>query len=970
MEKPLGLRVTAVLCAGFSALLAGAVQGGDINYVYDDLGRLKAVIDPATNTAVYHYDAVGNLTAVARQSSAALAVINFTPTAGPTGAGVTIYGTGFHTTPGNNTIKFNGVTAAALTASPTVLTTIVPPGATTGPLTVTVGTTTATSTSPFTVGTGTAPTITSFTPTMGPSGTAVIITGTNYQPIAGDNRVAIGSTYATVSSASSTALTAVVPIGAQSGRVGVATSAGSAYSTQDFFVTPPGVAATDVAYTGKITVGGPQVVASIPTANKVGLLTFDGLAGQRLSVGMTGVTIAQSTLSIYSSTGALLAQSASISTGGAAQDLPPLPISGVYTMVLDPSSTYTGNMTLTLSAELTGTITPGGAAVGLSITRAGQNARYTFNGTAGQTISVGMTGVTIASGGVAIVKPDGTYLVPATAFSEGAINSQVLTTSGTYALWVDPNGVSTGNVTLTLYATPDVSGTIAVDGAPVTATLTVPGQRARYTFAGTAGQIVNLGVGAVTPGSYSVSIVGPSGTTLATQTIGTTGGSVDPPALPTTGTYTVLVDPAQAAIGNMTLTLSSLLTGTITVDGAPVTFTTARLGQNGTYTFTGTSGQFISVGVTGATIPSSLISVLKPDGTLLSLQSVGTAGGSLYPPVLPVSGTYTLRVDPGAAGTGSITVRLFGLAPSSITIDGASATLATAAVGQTTGLTFTGAVGQKLGLGFTNVTLSSCTITLLKPDGTPLSNAGIGSAGGSLYPPMLPVSGTYTIKVDPTGTATGNMTITLSSMATAPIVLDGAAVTMTTTAPGQSKGYTFAGTAGQIVTVGMTGVTLASSNLSLLKPDGTVLSGTVVGTSGGTWDPTPLPVAGTYTIKVDPSAAYTGSMTLTLSSEATGVLTLNAAAAPVTISRVGQNARYTFSAAAGQQVTVRVTGNTLGSIVVYLLNSSGGAITGVGNSVAAFNLTTTTLSTAGTYSITVNPSGQTTGTVNLQVTSP
>ncbi|MCS6305126.1 MAG: RHS repeat protein [Nitrospira sp.] len=32
----------------------------DISYVYDDAGRLRAVIDPATNTAVSAYDAVGN----------------------------------------------------------------------------------------------------------------------------------------------------------------------------------------------------------------------------------------------------------------------------------------------------------------------------------------------------------------------------------------------------------------------------------------------------------------------------------------------------------------------------------------------------------------------------------------------------------------------------------------------------------------------------------------------------------------------------------------------------------------------------------------------------------------------------------------------------------------------------------------------------------------------------------------------
>ena len=39
----------------------------DISYVYDDAGRLRAVIDPASDTAIYAYDSVGNLTGITRQ---------------------------------------------------------------------------------------------------------------------------------------------------------------------------------------------------------------------------------------------------------------------------------------------------------------------------------------------------------------------------------------------------------------------------------------------------------------------------------------------------------------------------------------------------------------------------------------------------------------------------------------------------------------------------------------------------------------------------------------------------------------------------------------------------------------------------------------------------------------------------------------------------------------------------------------
>ena len=91
----------------------------DISYVYDDAGRLRAVIDPASDTAVYAYDAVGNLTGITRQPSSTLAVLQFTPSSSPVGTTVTIYGTGFSATPASNTVKFNGTTATVLTDSMT-----------------------------------------------------------------------------------------------------------------------------------------------------------------------------------------------------------------------------------------------------------------------------------------------------------------------------------------------------------------------------------------------------------------------------------------------------------------------------------------------------------------------------------------------------------------------------------------------------------------------------------------------------------------------------------------------------------------------------------------------------------------------------------------------------------------------------------------------------------------------------------
>lgn len=861
------------LIVAWAVLLILPGLAADISYVYDDAGRLRAVIDPASDTAIYAYDRVGNLTGITRQPSTTLAVLQFTPSAGPGGTPVTLYGMGFSATPASNTVKFNGTTATVLTASTTVLTANVPSGATTGPIAVTVGANTATSAASFTVGSG-APTLSGLTPAVANYGATVTLTGTNYDTTPINNRVAFTAAMGAVATATNTTITVPVPSTAQTGPLSVSTISGTATSPQELYVAPPGVVATDVQYTGRITVDGSTVVASITTANKTGLLVFNGTAGQRVSVGLSAVTIPQFTGAVYRPDGVVMTVPAPLfGTGGGSLDLGLLPLTGTYTIVFDPVSTYTGNITVTASTELTGTITPGGAAVPITISRVGQNARYTFSGTAGQTISLGVTSVTISSLAISIVKPDGTNLVAPTSFSTsgGAIDSQILPATGTYAIVVDPAQAFIGNVTIRLYNTPDITGTITLDGATVTPSLTVPGQRARYTFSGTAGQWVNLGLTAVTISSSAVSLLKPDGTTLVSTTISTSGGSLDPTTtLPTTGTYTIVVDPTGLATGAMTLTLTSPVTGTITLDGASVPISLTKAGRTARYTFSGTSGQWLSLGLTAVTISSSTVTMLKPDGTTLA--------------------------------------------------------------GPTT----------------------------------------VGTTGGGLEPPStLPTTGTYTIVVDPSGTNTGNITLTLMSNLTGTLNLNGTATTTTITPIGRNARYTFSGTTGQWVSLGLTGVTITSSTVTLWKPDGTQFASTSISTAGGSLDaPTALPTTGTYTVTVNPILQYTGNITLTLSTEVSGTVTINAAATPITISRAGQNARYTFAGTASQQATIKITGNTLGSVSVNLYTPSGAVQTGMGSSAASFNLPTVTLATTGTYTVTINPQTIATGSLNLQVTSP
>jgi YD repeat-containing protein len=116
--------------------LAGPVGAATLVYIYDELGRLVAEIDPAAETTLYEYDAAGNILAVSRGASSAFRLIGFSPAHGKPGDTVTIYGSGFVADLGQNQVTFNGAPAMVTSASANTLVVTVPAGATTGPITL------------------------------------------------------------------------------------------------------------------------------------------------------------------------------------------------------------------------------------------------------------------------------------------------------------------------------------------------------------------------------------------------------------------------------------------------------------------------------------------------------------------------------------------------------------------------------------------------------------------------------------------------------------------------------------------------------------------------------------------------------------------------------------------------------------------------------------------------------------------
>ena len=158
------------------------------------------------------------------------AITSFSPASAYAGATVTITGSGFA---GATKVTFNGLDAPSFSVTgATQITAVVPAGSASGPIAVTTPGGTATSSAAFTsLGVPPAPVVTAFSPAAACVGTTVTVEGSGLDTA---TSVTFGGISATFTVQSATRLSAVVPAGAASGTLRVATAGGSAEAPTPF----------------------------------------------------------------------------------------------------------------------------------------------------------------------------------------------------------------------------------------------------------------------------------------------------------------------------------------------------------------------------------------------------------------------------------------------------------------------------------------------------------------------------------------------------------------------------------------------------------------------------------------------------------------------------------------------------------------------------------------------------------------
>ncbi|MGH9240431.1 MAG: hypothetical protein ACRD3G_20485 [Vicinamibacterales bacterium] len=436
-----------------------------------------------------------------------------------------------------------------------------------------------------------------------------------------------------------------------------------------------------------------------------------------------------------------------------------------------------------------GIIVPGGPPV-IVTAASNQDPCFTFRGTAGRSVSAIITAASpttfSASWYANLRKPDGTLLgttgSTCCGYSRIFLDGREIPADGNYKLTIDPSGTASGTVSVALYEFTDITGAISLTGAPVTLPLLTPGQNARLTFAGVAGQLLSSSLTAVAPaafvGSFYFEIRKPDGGFVASGSscCGYSLGFLDTlplPALPASGTYTLVVNPDDIATGTVAARLYNVthLTGTITSDGTPATVQVTTPGQNGYLTFEGIAGQRITATMTAVSptaFPSTwgYLHIQNPSNTSIasSIACCGSTSVFLDTIELPAAGTYRAMVDPSSTWTGTVTVRVTTITDvtGSVTIGGGAVPVTITTAGQRALITFSGTAGQQATVRITNSKTGYTTVTLKKPDGSTATSSATSGSNFNLATQTL-VEGQYTIIVDPSGTGTGTLNVAVTS---------------------------------------------------------------------------------------------------------------------------------------------------------------------------------------------------------------
>ena len=449
------------------------------------------------------------------------------------------------------------------------------------------------------------------------------------------------------------------------------------------------------------------------------------------------------------------------------------------------------------------------------------------------------------------------------------------------------------------------------------------------------------------------------------------------------GTYAILISPTTPATGSFQVTLAQSTAKLLPTNGTATSISTTTPGQDAYMTFNATAGQSLSLALSSCTFsPSSVTSAslyaYQPDSTGLGSSAYysTTPGAVMSLPNIAETGAYTIQLLPGGTATMSCTATLSLDATGTLALN-SPLNESLAVLGQSANLKFSATAGENLSLEISSVVTTpagnSLTATVYGPTGSSIASAPVSSTYTFNLSNLA--AGNYSVVISPAYATTQTFTVTLTQSLTAALPANGSANNFTTTMVGEYAYLTFAGTAGQSLSLGITNLTMT--------PTGSYVIFYIYPPTGSSYAyyttcvpanppfcalklPT-LPQTGTYTIEAVPSGLSTISFTASLFQDVTGTL-VSTSATNVSLTTAGQNASLSFTAPGGTSPVISATGITTSpasTTVSFYVYNAAGTLMGSTSGTTSATLSLSSLA-AGVYSLIIAPSNG--ATASMQVT--